>query len=326
MTPAKKLRIAIETCELPHPFFVSHLKPLMRRVEDAVDGAAPRIEHVVGPSRVGKSMLVNALKRQFPESKASGRRQVPVLVVRLPTPMSPLQLPSSVMKALGMPEQRNSTPGALVNRMHDQLRLAGTRAVIFEEASHLVEVGARVPPRAAGDWFKSLADTPMTLLLFGVPRLERLFEDNEQLRMRASAKRLFLPYDSRVPEQMNAFHACVATYVNLFREHGYPIDMPLPAVTYQTYLACGGLVGVLSHFMQELASQVAYEAPRPLTVNDCKSAMDGIETAGAPNRRGFDRSGEAHFDVAPAALHQAFVHVMHDNDLAVPVLATEKVQ
>ncbi len=43
-------------------------------------------------------------------------------------------------------------------RMIDQLRLAKTRVLIFEEASHLVEPGARGPPRAAGDWFKSVAD------------------------------------------------------------------------------------------------------------------------------------------------------------------------
>lgn len=326
MTPAKLLRIAIETCELPHPSFVGHLTPLMRRVEDAMDGATPRIEQVIGPSRVGKSMLVNALKRAFPETKTNGRRHVPVLVVPMPTPVSPLLLPSSVMTALGLPLQRSSAPGALVNRMHDQLKLAGTRVVMFEEASHLVEPGARVPPRAAGDWFKALADTGMTLFLFGVPRLQRLFSHNEQLRMRASAPRVFLPYDSRVPEQLSAFHACVSTYVNLFREHGYPIELPASAMTYQTYLASGGLVGILSRFMQELASQMAYEPPRPLTVADCKSAVEAIESAGAPNRRGFDKPEDAHLEVAPAALHQAFVHVMHDNDLAVPVLATGGVQ
>jgi hypothetical protein len=326
MTPAKQLRIAIETCEIQHPLFMRQFNPLRQRIEAALDGAASRIERVVGPSRVGKSMLAGALKRVAPESRIQGRRQVPVVVVKIPTPVTPLMLPSSVMTALGLPVQRSMTPGALVNRMQDQLKLAGTRVVIFEEASHLVEPGARVPPRAAGDWFKVLAENDLTLFLFGVPRLERLFAHNEQLRMRASASRQFLPYDSRVPEQMKAFHACVATYVNLFREHGYPIELPTPAMTYQTYLTCGGLVGILSRFMQELADKMAYEAPRPVTVADCKAAVDDIETAGAPNRRGFDKPNDAHLEVAPAALHQAYVHVMHDNDLAVPALATGGVQ
>lgn len=320
-SPAKQLRIAIETCELPHPMFLEHFKPLRERIENALDGAASRIERVMGPSRVGKSMLINALRREFPETRQDGRRRVPVLVVPVPTPVSPLLLPSSVLTALGLPVQRSITSGAMGNRMLDQLRLAGTRAMLFEEASHLVEPGARVPPRAGGDWFKSLADTlNMTLLLFGVPRLERLFACNEQLRMRTSAPRHFLPYDSRVVGDMQAFHACVATYAKLFREAGYPIDLPAAALTYQCYLLTGGLIGVLSRFMQELAGQMAHTAPRALSFIDCQLAAQTIEAAGSRQCPAFAHPDAIHNEVAPAYLHQAFVQVMHDNDVAVPVM------
>lgn len=319
MTPAKQLRKAIESCVLPHPLFVEQFKPLRQRIEDAIDGAASRIERVMGPSRVGKSMLINALKRTFPESRVDGRRHVPVLVVPVPTPVSPLLLPSSVLTALGLPVQRSITSGAMGTRMLKQLELAGTRVVIFEEASHLVEPGARVPPRSAGDWFKTLADAHnLTVFLFGVPRLESLFEHNEQLRTRSSARRLLLPYDSRIPENMEAFQRCVATYENQFRESGYPIDLPVRALGYQCYLLTGGLIGVLSRFMQELASQMAYELPRTLTFADCQAAADAIESAGSRHFRAFDNPDAMHAGVAPAALHQAFVQVMNDNELAVP--------
>jgi hypothetical protein len=156
--------------------------------------------------------------------------------------------------------------------------------------------------------------------MFGVPRLERLFECNEQLRTRASARRLFLPYDSRIPENMKAFHTCVATYSKLYLESGYPIDLPMPALTYQCYLLTGGLIGVLSRFMQELASQMAYESPRPLTFADCQAAANSIEAAGSRHFRAFANQEATQTDVPPAALHQAFVQVMNDNDLAVPVI------
>jgi hypothetical protein len=321
MTPAKQLRIAIETCELPHPLFLEHFKPLRQRIEDAIDGGASRIERVMGPSRVGKSMLINALGRAFPESKVDGRRNVPVLVVPVPTPVSPLQLPSSVLAALGLPVQRSITTGAMRGRMLDQLKLANNRVVMFEEASHLVEPGARMPPRGAGDWFKELADSDnRTVFMFGVPRLERLFECNEQLRTRASARRLLMPYDSRIPENMKAFHTCVATYASLFGESGYPIDVPAAGLTLQCYLLTGGLIGVLSRFMQELASQMAYESPRPLTFADCQAAANAIEAAGSRQFPAFVNREVMVTEVAPAALHQAFVQVMNDNDLAVPIL------
>lgn len=327
MTAAKQLRVAIESCELPHPLFLEQFNPLRQRIEDALDGAASRIERVMGPSRVGKTMLINALKRTFPETKIEGRRHVPVLVVPVPTPVSPLLLPSSVLEALGLPVRGSTTSRTLGRRMLEQLGLAGTRAVLFEEASHLVELGARVPPRSAGDWFKTLADSHnLTVFLFGVPRLQRLFESNEQLRLRSSAARHLLPYDSRIPENMKAFHTCVATYANLFRESGYPIDLPAPALTFQCYLLTGGLIGVLSRFMQELASQLANEAPRTVTFADCRAAANAIEAGGSRHFRAFGSAEALHADVAPAALHQAFVQVFNDNDLSVPILHDGGVQ
>lgn len=324
MTPAKQLRFAIESCELPHPLFLAQFNPLQQRIDDALDGAASRIERIIGPSRVGKSMLINALCRRYPETKVDGRRHVPVLQVPLPPGISHSGLSASVLTALGMPvphSGKSAKPRELEERMNKQLQLAGTRVLMFEEASHLVDVGARVPPRVAADWFKALADSlNLTMLLFGVPRLERLFQCNEQLRLRASSARQLLPYDSRLPDNLQAFHRCVATYAQLFSEYGYPIDLPGQLLTYQCYLLSGGLIGVLSRFMQELASQLSKTEPRSLTFIDCQAAASAIETAGSPNFPAFADPSVIEVGVAPAALHQAFVHVMNDNDLSVPLL------
>ena len=195
MNSAKELRRLIESCELQHPMFKEQFEFLSQRIEDALGGFSSRIEWVVGPSRVGKSMLINALSRKYPETKVNGQRHVPVLAVKILSDVSPKLLPIFVLTALGVSLTRGQSTGAIFNRMLEQLRLAGTRVILFEEASHLVESGARVPVRGAGDWCKSLADsTNMTLLLFGVPRLERLLDSNEQLRLRASARREFRPY------------------------------------------------------------------------------------------------------------------------------------
>lgn len=323
MTPAQKLLVAIETCELPHPHFMEHFQPLKQRIENALAGRASRIERIMGPSRVGKSMLINALVREFGETKIDGRRRVPVLVVPVPTPATTLELPKSVVAALGLPVQRNITSGAMGTRMLEQLKLVSTRVIIFEEASHLVEEGSRFPVRAAADWFKALADSPNlnpTLFLFGVPRLKILFDNNEQLRLRASAPRLLLPYDSRVADDMRAFHSCVAAFANLFAEHGFPIALSAAALTYQCYLLSGGLIGIVSRFMQELADRMAAEAPHPLTFADCHEALKGVTATGSPNFPAFESPDTVENAVAPAALHQAFLHVMRDNDLAVPII------
>ncbi|MET3109558.1 putative ribosome biogenesis GTPase RsgA [Oxalobacteraceae bacterium GrIS 1.18] len=68
MNSAKELRRLIESCELQHPMFKEQFEFLSQRIEDALGGFSSRIEWVVGPSRVGKSMLINALSRKYPET------------------------------------------------------------------------------------------------------------------------------------------------------------------------------------------------------------------------------------------------------------------
>ena len=320
MTPAQQLRRDIEACELPHPMFVEHLTALKRRIDDALTGFAPKVVRVPGPSGVGKSSLIANLSRDYPETRIDGRRHVPVLVVEVPQSATAKLLPKSVLRALGIQVPGSMTAGAMFDLMVTQLRLAGTRVVIFDEISHLVDEGSRVPPRTASDWLKTLTDTlGMTLILFGIPRLERLFSANEQLRRRACPARFFLPYDASIDDQMAAYISCVVNYARLFSAAGYPLDVPPRVLTQQSYLLTGGLIGVLADFMRELASSMANEAPRAITYADCQRANEYVSHAGSPHRLAFQDSGIDGAGVEPAAMKQAYVQVLTNNSASVPV-------
>jgi Cdc6-like AAA superfamily ATPase len=145
VTPAQQLRLNIETCELPHPMFMEHLTALKQRIDDVLAGFAPKIVSVPGPSGVGKSSLIANLARDYPENRIDGRRYVPVLVVEVPPYTTVKLLPKCVLRALGFNVPSRMTAGAMSELMEKQLRLAGTRVVIFDEISHLVEEGSRVP-------------------------------------------------------------------------------------------------------------------------------------------------------------------------------------
>jgi hypothetical protein len=79
------------------------------------------------------------------------------------------------------------------------------------------------------------------------------------------------------------------------------------------------LIGVLSRFMQELSSQMAYEIPRPLTLEDCLSAASAIESAGHPDFPAFERSA-----VAPIELNLAHAHVLETNSMSVKRIAAPR--
>ena len=312
ITSARQLKRQIQTCEIPHESFVRECEYLEERINDALDGFSPCIECIVGPSRVGKTMVRERLARAYPEQKVDGRRIVSVLVVKIPPGVTPRSLPIIVLEALGLRLNlsRKTAPEAF-ERVLEQLQLAQTKVIIFEEASHLVEHGARILPRDAGDWIKSLVDEAnVTAILFGVPRLRRLFDSNEQLRMRTSARREFRPYDWQDEEERGAFEQCVETYVELFSSEGWLIDLPLDQVTLHCYILTGGLIGVLSKFFQELASRMTREQPRRVTLQDLATAAGGVEGSGYLGLIPF--RSEA---VAPVHLSSVHAHVLTESGL-----------
>lgn len=309
MNQATALRKAIQERELPHAFFEEHLEALQLRIEDAMQGYPASIDTVLGPSRVGKTMLIHSLSRVHPEQVIDGVRHVPVLVVPVPTPATPKQLPRSVLKALGAPIPTSMAGTALMfERMARQLKLAGTRVILFEEASHIVDVGTRLPPRAAGDWFKQLMDQlNVSVVLFGVPRLERLLDSNEQLRYRAGAVMRFNPYAWAVAAEQRHFAVCIRTYVKIFEQAGSRFTFEFEPLVRNTYLLSGGLIGVVSKFMSRLAFDLKSREDRNITFEDCALSASRIEAAGDSEHPAF-----VNLDVPSIRLQAAHTFVLDE--------------
>ncbi|PIF98480.1 ATP-binding protein [Comamonas sp. 26] len=188
MNNAQELRQAIEHCVIQHPEFRKHADSLQQRIDDAIAGYSPRIEWLIGPPQVGKHVLCNMLSRQYPSQRINGKLQIPVLAANLPSSITPEMLPTMLLSKLGQPlPQKTSENDVMFKRLCDWLHLAGTKVVIFENASYLVNPRARMQPLGAGDWFKSLVHiTGVTVVLMGLPRLEQLFTCNPELRSSAA--------------------------------------------------------------------------------------------------------------------------------------------
>ncbi|WP_431274647.1 ATP-binding protein [Variovorax ureilyticus] len=308
----QSLRHIIETCELSHAEFSDHYNVLKRRIDDAISGShPPALLRLIGPSRVGKSMLITNLARHYPDLRVNGIRQIPVLVVEVPSPVSPKEMPKSVLQALGVPTARGNSVD-LFAKMKTLLEKAGTKVVLFEEASHIVEVGTKMPPRAAGDWFKQLLDrVGVTVIMFGVPHLEKLFASNEQLRKRAQAPREFRPYDPTDDEQRKAFGQCVITFAKMFADAGRPFDMSMDILVPQCFLFSGGLVGVVSKFMSQLAYDLEEEPAKPITKMDCVKALKAIEASGHPEHPAFERD-----QVTLVEMEQAHIYTLEEAKLS----------
>lgn len=311
MSQANALRKAIQERELPHAYFEEQMDELHLRIQDALEGNPPSFDMVVGPSRVGKSMLIEALLRQYPESVKDGIRQVPVLAVRTPSPASPRVLPRSVLVALKAPIPTSTASTALLyERMARQLKMAGTRAILFDEASHIVDSGTRMPPRAAGDWFKQVMDAlSISIVVFGIPRLELLLKSNEQLRYRSGAVMRFNPYSWENVSERRQFAVATKTYAKMFEEAGSHFLFDFDCLVRNSYLLSGGLIGVLTKFMSRLAFDIKGREDRNISFDDCATAAARIETTCSAD---FPAFANANVKVEDASLRAAHCLVLDE--------------
>lgn len=281
ITTGHEIRRAVETLMIEHTAFTEVLTILQRRISDTFAGFTPCFELLTGPSRCGKTEVLKAIARAYPETKIGGRRQIPLLVVYITSSTTPKDLPLAVIRALGLPSPRHSMKVAeLNNYMHTQLRLAAVRVILFDEASHLVDVGARIPPRAASDWFKDLQANALDvgIVLTGVPRLKRLPESNEQLRNRTHKPIQLMPYRWDVVPEQKDFAGCVMAFLNEFKSRGCTLELSWDSFARHCYALSAGQVGLLASFFIELAIQI--EQPQVLTQTLCLKATKNLNLPG----------------------------------------------
>ena len=260
MTPAQSIRINIESLMIAHPTFVAARTRLQALLEDHRAGMGPGVEVLVGPSRSGKTALLKEILDLAPPRREAGRQIVPILYVPVSAGTAPKDLPLGVIEALGVPTPRERMRASeLFGFMAAQLKLARVELTLFDEASHLVDVGSRTPPRLASDWFKDFYErTQISFVLSGVYRLRKLIASNEQLRNRTRQPIDLMPYRWDFPNERRSFAGCVNAFMSVFEAEGYAfsLDMSADALYRQFYAASAGHLGLLANVFSELAKYV----------------------------------------------------------------------
>lgn len=313
MKLSSTLRRNIDTLVIEHPAFLAVRVALLTLVTDAIDGLPAAIALLLGPTQAGKSRLLRTIAELFPPTRLEGRLVVPVLYVALPSGIAPKDLPLCIIQALGHRlDRKRRSVAELFNLMCELLAKASVKAILIDEASHLVDKGHRMPRRQVGDWFKDLNErTNITTVLVGIPLLRVLLRGNEQLRARALRAVELMPYrwDKR-DERMN-FAGCVRAFLDVFEEAGCPIQITMDAFVRNAYLVSAGHVGLLARFFTELAKQLS--EPSTIELPALQAAASKLNPPGGVTIAAF--SGPPPSD---DLLMRVLSEALAENDLVLP--------
>ena len=237
---------------IDHPRHQKVLSKVEELLRTHVPGE-PFILPIVGPTRVGKSLLLNDLQASVAHSVRGPGSLLEGLDFRIgqvPPKPNDRDIYCAIIKACGYPTSARERTTELRGRTLRILRDLALRTIALDEVNHLIEKGANIANRAAGDHLKVLADQcGAALLIVGLPRLQKMIDQNEQFRDRCHATIVYLPYDWNVPEDRDAFAGTVFAVFGLFAEAGIRLELDQDDCVHRLYAASGGRVGMMVWLM-----------------------------------------------------------------------------
>jgi len=262
--------------------------------------AEPPCLMLVGPTGVGKSMLVGSYAQGYPPvvaADAAGERTVrPVLLAPIPTPATVKGLAVALLLALGDPFATRGTVVTMTDRLTRYLADCRVELLILDELQHFVDRASQRVLEDASNWLKLLLKTTrMACVLVGL-------EHEAELLLRANAQlgRLFgdpyalapFAWDDDRPETIAEFRRALHEIERLL-PLAEPSRLADRATARRLFAASGGTLGLLMALLRRAAHRALEEGRERLDA-------EVLEVAFAHRLAG-RRRGVANPFAAPAA-------------------------
>ena len=246
-------------------------------IEDCIasfDGVtAPQNCVIVGESGVGKSTLIEVIKRRYPEYETDERTVRPVVVVEVDEVLGTRNLPAWTLQALGDPRATKGTELDMTNRVFQLAKGQEVKLFVFDEVQQFVEKdkGDRLLRRA--NWFKRLTDrTRASIALCGLPSILGLTAADPQIRGRFETEIVLPRFDWRSAALKEEFLKTLYGFDMGIRQH---FDMPSlvdPGMQFRCYCACGGLMRPLARTLRGAVREACKKGSKVITLEDLAAA------------------------------------------------------
>ncbi len=258
---------------VPHADYATgarRIRQVYRRMKNAEEAVCIAL---LGESRTGKTRLIKELAREYPPVRHAEYLEVPVLRVTTPSRPTVMGLQESMLQALGDPRFNIGTQCAKLTRLIKLLRAAKTRVVVADEFQHFVDKRSATVSHDAADTLKIIVDEARVgLITAGLARSERVIRENEQLDGRFLAPIRLSRFDWNNKAQRKQF---VGILVAFHRSISRYVDMPdfgNQEMGFRIYVGCGGLIGYVVKFLEQLVWNVGENRKNSVTLADLRRA------------------------------------------------------
>lgn len=228
---------------------------------------------IIGESRTGKTTLLDELKSAHPRTRHDDGLEVPILQVKTPSEPTVMALAELLLAAVGDPRYNVGTKYQKTDRLITLMKAARTIVVSIDEFQHFVDKMSHKVLHHVADWLKVLVDeAKVGLIVAGLPRCQAVIEQNEQLRGRFLSSVTMPRFDWSNDASRSQFVAILASFQESI---GRYFDVPRFDTTnmaFRIYVGCGGLVGYVAKFLDQLVWDAAESGARSVTLANLHAA------------------------------------------------------
>lgn len=235
---------------------------------------------LLGPTRVGKMSVARHLLANA--GRANSLLEMgDAVYCRLPPQSSGKDIYGAILGGMMQRANPRENTNSIRDRLFRAIQQLGIKVIVIDEVNHLIERGAKLAPREAADHLKTIIDeTGVSVLAIGLPRFQRIIDENEQLRDRASATTLLKPYDWQVDAERDAFTATIDTVLYKLEQSGISVAIDFEDIVRRLYGASGGRIPVVMRLLK--ACVFGKQPPQVLGLAELAMAARATQQSGIP--------------------------------------------
>lgn len=258
---------------IPHPAFVEAAAELDEALESVGSQSFPTCLHIVGPSRAGKTRLIENFTRKYPKIVEGERTFIPVVHAAIPPKGTIMGVMESLLRALGDPRWESGSSSNKLARVHNFLDKCGTRVLVLDEFQHLVDKGQDSTLKHTRDWAKALVEPrKFALVACGTERSIEAIADDAQLSGRFDAPIWIRRFDWRDEELHDQFLGVLAAYGEALKPFQLP-ELTSEEMVIRMYMATGGLMGTLVKLLTRVIRDAVRDERTDIGLSELRRAF-----------------------------------------------------
>lgn len=268
------LRGIVDTILVPHSAYSDAQHRMHQCLEYVKEGSGePVCIAVMGESRTGKTRSLESFQNRYPAIRFDDGLHVPLLSITVPSRPTVKALAELLLKKLGATDWEKGTENSKTARLEKLMTECRVFMLILDEFHHFYDKTSRKVQHHVADWLKNLVGAcKVALVVSGLPSLQAVIDQNEQLAGRFKSPILMPRFDWNLDEHRSEWFGILSAFSIGLRVNFDLPDLDGDNLSLRMYCATGGLMGYLTKTLRQAVWNAVDAGTNVITLKDIETA------------------------------------------------------